>query len=178
MGNILKVNEPIFYYCYEEDRIVVFITTSIFETTTRYNIADNREIPLENAVISDRGNGDELFDNRTVEYWKIVKTKQLTDKYDLLFSSPFTTSVNNISVGVDDATIDMLLCKKCIAEETDSRVIFDDYNKDSKEVIKANIKVIFKEAAVVNMNYHRDYRQIEKLIRQAKTVTDLQAINV
>lgn len=174
--NAFENNGQILYYCYDEDRVIQFITDNMYQIFTKYNLADMRDIPLENAVISERGNGDELFDNRTMEYWKVAKVKQLKDKYKVLFSQSLPTSVDEISVSVDDINIGNLLIKKCIAEETNDNVYFEDYNKDIKNVTKDNIKIIFKEAAIANMNYHKDYRTIEILINQAETVEDLQAI--
>lgn len=156
------------YYCTNTDKIE-FITTDF--NLANYNIvlADVRDIPLENAKLID----GQLYDNREIDYWKLLKTKE--NQTSAYVKSISGLTVNGIKIKTTAESSSALNELYTLAQIKGS-IDFRDYNDEWHTVTVAQFKDICLKVGDYCLSIDKTYTANVKLIDQAKTIEELKAI--
>lgn len=158
------------YYEYKDNMI---IAVSSEYQQNKQQMFDERNIPLENAVLID----GQLYDNRELEYWKLAKTKELENYLDNAESAPYKlkngwlADCNQKSkVNLSDA--DVLYHKSWY----NLPLIFVDYSNESHTVTLAQWDAIFAELSIEFARRYNLKQTVRTAINEAKTIEEVQAI--
>jgi hypothetical protein len=157
-----------YYYCTNSNKIE-FITTDFSKTNYSTVLSDARNIPLENAVLLD----GQLYDNRDLEYWKLLKTKE--NQASAHTKSLTGLVVNGIKVKTTAESSTALNELYTLAQIKGS-IDFRDYNEDWHTVTVAQFKAICLAVGDYCLGIDKAYTTNIKLIEQAKTIEELKAI--
>lgn len=134
---------------------------------------DDRDMPLENAVLFQ----GQLYDNRTIEYWRAYKLNELNEYQQSVMNAGYTTSL-----GVKSNTdVDSLLWQTMGNTLADlngnaKTVDFIDYDGELQTITQANYKKLIKEIGNRINDLRKTYTTLKKQINTATTVKQLQAI--
>lgn len=160
------------YYEIKEGKIVS--VSSAFDTS-KQQMADIRDIPVENTELLD----GQLYDNRELDYWKIAKTKELESYLNNADNAGYMTtlgiksdctenSIGKLNLGLSNYNL--------IATKDTDKVNFCDYNNDLHSITFAQFKQICKEVGADYSNRYGKKWTVRKVINEAKTIAEIQAI--
>lgn len=161
------------FYVYNADKTGFVAVVSEYPKESSY--ADARDIPLENAVLLD----GVLYDNRELDYWKLLKTKELINYLESADNAGFITSLNIKSDCTESSITKLnlgLSNYNLIATKDTDKVGFCDYNNDLHSITFAQFKTICKEVGEDYSNRYGKKWTVRKAIIEAKTIEDVQAI--
>ena len=156
------------YYCTSSDKIE-FITTDFDKTNYSSVLVDARNIPVENCEIIDC----QLYDNRELEYWKLLKTKE--NQISAYTKSITGLVVNGIKIKTTTESSTALNELYTLAQIKGS-IDFRDSNEDWHTVTVAQFKDICLKVGDYCLSIDKAYTTNIKLIKQAKTIEELKAI--
>jgi len=163
-----------YYYIYNAN-MDGFIAVAT-ENPSQPSYADAREIPLENAVLL----GGQLYDNRDIDYWKLLKTKELANYLESADKAGFTTSLNLKSdcslESVEKLSLGLKLYELNSDVKDTSKVVFCDYDNQLHEITLAQYKTICKEVGNDYSNRYGKKWTVRKAINEATTIEQLKAI--
>lgn len=162
-----------YFYTYDNEYTGFIAVSEIFPIEPSY--ADVRNIPLENAKLLD----GELYDNRELEYWKLVKTKELNDYLNNADNAGYMTTLNIKSDCTENSISKLnlgLSNYNLIATKDTDKVGFCDYNNDLHSITFAQFKQICKEVGADYSNRYGKKWTVRKAINEAKTIEEIQAI--
>lgn len=136
---------------------------------------DERDIPLENATLFD----GQLYDNRELDYWKLLKTKELESYLNNADNAGYETSLGIKSDCTENSISKLnlgLSNYNLIATKDTDKVNFCDYNNDLHSITFAQFKQICKEVGADYSNRYGKKWTVRKAINEAKTIEEIQAI--
>jgi len=155
------------YYIYNADQTAIIVVVSEFPK--ELSICDVRNIPVDNALLL----GGQLYDNRDIDYWKLLKTKENQ-------LSAYTKSINGLVVnGIKIKTTaesSTAMNELYTLAQIKGSIDFRDYNEDWHTVTVAQFKAICLEVGDYCLGIDKAYTTNIKLIEQAKTIEELKAI--
>lgn len=160
------------YYEIKDDKV---ISVSGLYDANKTQMADIRDIPLENAELLD----GQLCDNRELDYWKLTKTKELESYLNNADTAGYMTtlgiksdctenSISKLNLGLSNYNL--------IATKDTDKVNFCDYNNDLHSITFAQFKQICKEVGADYSNRYGKKWTVRKAINEAKTIAEIQAI--
>jgi hypothetical protein len=162
------------YYIYNTDQ--TGFTGVAIEYPTQLSYADVRNIPLENAVLLD----SQLYDNRELDYWKLLRTKELVNYLESADNNGFVTSLKLKSdcslESVEKLSLGLKLYELNSEVKDTSKVVFCDYNNELHEITLAQYKAICKEVGNDYSNRYGKKWTVRKAINEANTIEELKAI--
>lgn len=163
------------YYCTNSDKIEL-ITDDFNKTIYNMVIADDRNIPLENAVLLD----GQLYDNRELDYWKLIKTREL-EQYLINadnngYETSFKLKADSNLQSVENLNLGLTLYQMNSEMKADSKVVFCDYYNQLHEITLVDYKLICKEVGNYYSNNYSKKWTVRKAINEAKTIEELKAI--
>jgi len=163
------------YYCTNSDKIEL-ITTDFGETKYAMVLANARSIPKDNCEIID----GQLYDNRELDYWKLLKAKEIANYLESADKAGFTTSLNLKSdcslESVGKLSLGLKLYELNSEVKDTSKVVFCDYDNQLHEITLAQYKTICKEVGNDYSNRYGKKWTVRKAINEAKTIEELKAI--
>jgi len=162
------------YYIYNADKTGFIAVVAEYPNQPSY--ADTRNTPIENAVLLD----GQLYDNRELDYWKLLKTKELANYLESADKAGFTTSLNLKSdcslESVEKLSLGLKLYELNSDVKDTSKVVFCDYDNQLHEITLAQYKTICKEVGNDYSNRYGKKWTVRKAINEAKTIEELKVI--
>ena len=163
------------YYCTNSDKIE-YITDDFSKTNYKVVLADTVHIPIENCILLD----GQLYDNREIDYWRMLKTKELESYLNNADNAGYETSlklkVDSSIEAVEKLNLGLTLYQMNAEMKADSKVTFCDYYNQLHEITLADYKAICKEVGnYYSANYGKKWA-VRKAINEAKTIEELKAI--
>jgi len=163
------------YYCTNCEKIEL-CTTDFSKTNYSTVLADARSIPKNNCELLD----GQLYDNRELDYWKLLKTKELANYLESADKAGFTTSLNLKSdcslESVEKLSLGLKLYELNSDVKDTSKVVFCDYDNQLHEITLAQYKTICKEVGNDYSNRYGKKWTVRKAINEAKIIEELKAI--
>jgi len=134
------------------------------------------DLPIENTKLI---NGD-LYDDRNIEYWKIIKSKELNIYLENSDNNGFITSLGfKVDSGIESINklnLGLSLYNLNTEIKSTSTIIFCDFYNQLHEISFDDYKTICKE---VGNNYSNKYGKkwmVRKSINEAISVDELKSI--
>ncbi len=136
---------------------------------------DDRDIPLDNAALFQ----GQLYDNRTVEYWRAYKLNELNEYQQSAMNAGHMTSLG-IKSDTDISSLLWQTMGNTLADLNGNgkTVDFVDYNGELQTLTQANYKKLIKETGNRINDLRKSYTTLKKQINTATTVEQLQAIAI
>lgn len=159
------------YYIYNSDNTGFVAVSETFPTEPSH--ANVRNIPLENAKLLD----GQLYDSRELEYWKLLKTKELDRFMHMALSDGYT--VDSIKYATTEASLSKMAQMKINNDENQDKsvgVTIYDYYNDPHSITREAFKKVIKEIGNYMTACEVKYRNALNSLSKSQTITEIQAI--
>lgn len=159
------------YYYEYKDNMVLAVSNEY--DPSKQQMADIRNILKDNCEIID----GQLYDNRELDYWKLTKTKENQVSAYTKSIAGLTVDGIKIKTTAESATaLNELLSLAMLEDNVKAPVEFRDYNDEWHSVTVEQFRTICLQVGQYCMAIDKSYTTNIKLIEQAKTIEEIQAI--